>query len=212
MWLGQILNNKIQKDQRSNCHFWRDRSTVHAPCTHHHQRGGQTIYATAPAGPLDTLPPSFHKRNQLAYPLGEQAIKGTCYLFSLLSAAAAAAAAKSLQSCPTLCDPIDGSPPGSPVLKHIMGSTLELYVRTEIPISIRQLKATLPIITCLQVPISVLFTPLRTLVNPSWIPPLFSTHCQVTSCYSQPTKNINFPCSQKSSWFHNPWNFPSSPE
>ena len=25
-----------------------------------------------------------------------------------------AAAAKSLQSCPTLCDPIDGSPPGSP--------------------------------------------------------------------------------------------------
>ena len=28
----------------------------------------------------------------------------------------AAAAAKSLQSCPTLCDPIDGSPPGSPVL------------------------------------------------------------------------------------------------
>ena len=29
--------------------------------------------------------------------------------------AAAAAAAKLLQSCPTLCDPIDGSPPGSPV-------------------------------------------------------------------------------------------------
>ena len=28
---------------------------------------------------------------------------------------AAAAAAKSLQSCPTLCDPIDSSPPGSPV-------------------------------------------------------------------------------------------------
>ena len=31
------------------------------------------------------------------------------------SLTAAAAAAKSLQSCPTLCDPIDGSPPGSPV-------------------------------------------------------------------------------------------------
>ena len=30
-------------------------------------------------------------------------------------AAAAAAAAKSLQLCPTLCDPIDGHPPGSPV-------------------------------------------------------------------------------------------------
>ena len=31
------------------------------------------------------------------------------------AAAAAAAAAKLLQSCLTLCDPIDGSPPGSPV-------------------------------------------------------------------------------------------------
>ena len=33
-------------------------------------------------------------------------------LFNMLSAAAAA---KLLQSCPTLCDPIDGSPPGSPI-------------------------------------------------------------------------------------------------
>ena len=32
-----------------------------------------------------------------------------------MTVAAAAAAAKSLQSFPTLCDPIDGSPPGSPV-------------------------------------------------------------------------------------------------
>ena len=31
------------------------------------------------------------------------------------NAAAAVAAAKSLQLCLTLCDPIDGSPPGSPV-------------------------------------------------------------------------------------------------
>ena len=35
--------------------------------------------------------------------------------FFFSAAAAAAAAAKSLQSCSTLCDPIDGSPPGSPV-------------------------------------------------------------------------------------------------
>ena len=33
---------------------------------------------------------------------------------SAAAAAAAVAAAKSLQSCPTLCDPIDGSPPGFP--------------------------------------------------------------------------------------------------
>ena len=32
-----------------------------------------------------------------------------------LGLGSAAAAAKSLQSCPTLCDPRDGSPPGSPV-------------------------------------------------------------------------------------------------
>ena len=38
---------------------------------------------------------------------------------------AAAAAAKSLQSCPTLCDPIDGSPPGSPVPGILQGRTLE---------------------------------------------------------------------------------------
>ena len=34
---------------------------------------------------------------------------------TLYAAAAAAAAAASLQLCPTLCDPIDGSPPGSPI-------------------------------------------------------------------------------------------------
>ena len=36
-----------------------------------------------------------------------------------------AAAAKSLQSCPTLCDPIDGSPPGSPVPEILQARTLE---------------------------------------------------------------------------------------
>ena len=40
-------------------------------------------------------------------------------------AAAAAAAAKSLQSCPTLCDPIDSSPPGSPVPGILQARTLE---------------------------------------------------------------------------------------
>ena len=41
------------------------------------------------------------------------------------AAAAAAAAAKSLQLCPTLCDPIDGSPPGSPVPRILQARTLE---------------------------------------------------------------------------------------
>ena len=38
---------------------------------------------------------------------------------------AAAAAAKSLQSCLTLCEPIDGSPPGSPVPGILQARTLE---------------------------------------------------------------------------------------
>ena len=36
-----------------------------------------------------------------------------------------AAAAKSLQSCPTLCDPTDSSPPGSPVPGILQARTLE---------------------------------------------------------------------------------------
>ena len=40
-------------------------------------------------------------------------------------APAAASAAKSLQSCPTLCDPTDGSPPGSPVPGILQARTLE---------------------------------------------------------------------------------------
>ena len=39
--------------------------------------------------------------------------------------AAAAAAAKLLQSCPTLCNPIDGSPPGSPISGILQAKTVE---------------------------------------------------------------------------------------
>ena len=43
----------------------------------------------------------------------------------MLSCSAAAAAAKLLQSCPTLCDPIDGSPRGSPISGILQARTLE---------------------------------------------------------------------------------------
>ena len=46
-------------------------------------------------------------------------------LSSVISAAAAAA--KSLQSCPALCNPIDGSPPGSPVPGILQARTLECF-------------------------------------------------------------------------------------
>ena len=44
---------------------------------------------------------------------------------NLFGSPAAAAAAKSLQSCPTLCDPIDSSPLGSPVPGILQARTLE---------------------------------------------------------------------------------------
>ena len=67
------------------------------------------IEPASPASPsfFTTLPPA----------------KPTLYL--LLSIAAAAAAAKSPQSCPTLCDPIDGSPLGCPVPGILQARTLE---------------------------------------------------------------------------------------
>ena len=43
----------------------------------------------------------------------------------ILSYVTAAGAAKPLQSCPTLCDPIDGSPPGFPVPGILQARTLE---------------------------------------------------------------------------------------
>ena len=45
--------------------------------------------------------------------------------FLLHTPAATAAAAKSLQSCPTLCNPTDGSPPGSPIPGILQAKTLE---------------------------------------------------------------------------------------
>ena len=45
--------------------------------------------------------------------------------YHFMDIAAAAAAAKSLQSCPTLCDPVDGSPPGFPVPWILQARTLE---------------------------------------------------------------------------------------
>ena len=54
-------------------------------------------------------------------------LSSLCYIAAshYLSVLHTAAAAKSLQSCPTLCDPIDGSPPGSPVPGILQARVLE---------------------------------------------------------------------------------------
>ena len=49
----------------------------------------------------------------------------TLHFWDFLTILVTAAAAKSLQSCPTLCDPTDGSPPGSPVPGILQARTLE---------------------------------------------------------------------------------------
>ena len=70
---------------------------------------------------LNILPPlpSFYTR------AGAKAFTGGRINYNDDMDAAAAAAAESLQSCLTLCDPIDGSPPGSPVPGIFQARTLE---------------------------------------------------------------------------------------
>ena len=57
---------------------------------------------------------------------GKEYIKAVyCHPAYLIHMQSAAAAAKSIQSCPTLSDPIDGSPPGSPIPGVLQARTLE---------------------------------------------------------------------------------------
>ena len=65
-----------------------------------------------------------HKDILIIYMLQYQMRHWLWYYFPGAAAAAAAAAA-SLQSCPTLCDPTDGNPPGSPVPGILQARTLE---------------------------------------------------------------------------------------
>ena len=71
---------------------------------------------------------SWRKANWMTYsPTATVGLKTTPILiiFPLLDSWTAATAGKSLQSCPTLCDPIDGSPTGSPVPGILQARTLE---------------------------------------------------------------------------------------
>ena len=59
------------------------------------------------------------------FPFAKMRNWGSHITWKCISPAAAAAAAKSLQSCPTLCDLIDGSPLGSPIPGILQARTLE---------------------------------------------------------------------------------------
>ena len=67
---------------------------------------------------------TYDPKDEPYNPREKDAERTVCSL-SHFPKAAAAATAKPLQSCPTLCDPIDGSPPGSPVPGILQARTLE---------------------------------------------------------------------------------------
>ena len=73
------------------------------------------------AGSTGLIPDRGTKTSHAAWPKG----KNVGLRITLEWELTAAGAAKSLQSCPTLCDPIDGSPPGSPVPGILQARTLE---------------------------------------------------------------------------------------
>ena len=66
---------------------------------------------------------SMFKSGDITLPTKDSLVKAM--VFPVVTYGCTAAAAKSLQSCPTLCDPIDGSPPGSPVPGILQARTLE---------------------------------------------------------------------------------------
>ena len=66
-----------------------------------------------------TLPTKVRLVKAMVFPV----VMYGCAIWAIKKAAAAAA--KSLQSCPTLCDPIDGSPPGFPIPGILQARTLE---------------------------------------------------------------------------------------
>ena len=71
--------------------------------------------------------PLLHPREGIleTYHFKTLQLPGLWLCSAVLNPVSHAAAAKSLQSCPTLCDPIDGSPPGSPVPGILQARTLE---------------------------------------------------------------------------------------
>ena len=126
------------------------------------------------------------------------------------------AATKSLQSCPTLCDPIDGSPPGSPVPGIFQARTLEWVVMSfsnawKWKVKVKSLSCVQPSVTpwtaAFQAPPSMGFSrqeywsgvplpsPLKKWVNKS----LFYVENQQNNCckdgkrFLSPLQDSNFP-------------------
>ena len=104
------------------------------------------------------------------------------------------AAAKSLQSCPTLCDPIDGSPTGSPVPGILQARTLEwvaisfsnAHITTEQIASQPGVKPLL--ILALLPPMTSLSPPLQPSCHPARLFSLYFTHIHPRKHLRAPTR------------------------
>ena len=73
---------------------------------------------------LQLIMPGLDYTPRIYYQETSKSVSSAPYLPKVMLAATAAVA-KSLQSCPTLCDPIDSSPPGSPVPGILQARTLK---------------------------------------------------------------------------------------
>ena len=94
----QCMKVKSEKEVSQSCLTLHDPMNCSSP--------GSSIHGTLQARVLEWVAIAFSRQT---YP----------------AAASAAAAAKSIQSCPTLCDPIDGSPPGSSIHGIFQARVLE---------------------------------------------------------------------------------------
>ena len=93
---------------------------------HQFLKGGPRAPLAATQNASLHLPPSSPASLPLSIlPQGTPSPIQCFVLFGCTSWEVQAAAAKSLQKCPTLCDPIDGSPPGSPIPGILQARTLE---------------------------------------------------------------------------------------
>ena len=84
---------------------------------------GSSVHGISQARTLEWIAISFPSPGDLPDPGTE--LRSPALAGRFFTTESPAAAAKSLQSCPTLCDPIDGSPPGSPVPGILQARTLE---------------------------------------------------------------------------------------
>ena len=97
--------------------FWGSKITAAGDCSHKIKRHlllGRKVMSN---------PDSTLKSRDITLPTKVHLVKAMVFPVDMYGYAPAAA--KSLQSCPTLCDPIDCSPPGSPVPGILQARTLE---------------------------------------------------------------------------------------